>query len=180
MIGLRERFNKTILKSYQKNYNTHVMAVPRLRSVTLNMTGRLLLKNNLLLGEIKRDLELITGQTPIVCYARRSIAQWSIRKGFPSGAKVTLHRDRMYNFIEKLITIVAPRISDFRGFNRNAFDCTGNYSIGIKDYTCFPEIRFDSLSKVRGLDIAISTSACNSQECFQLLEHIGFPFNKMD
>jgi large subunit ribosomal protein L5 len=151
------------------------MEVPRIKKVTLNMglgeatTDKKVLENAL------NDLELISGQKPVVCLARKSIAGFKIRDGWPIGAKVTLRRERMYEFLDRLINIAIPRIRDFRGFSTRAFDGRGNYTLGLREQIIFPEIDFDKIDAIRGLDICITTSAKNDDEGRALLRAFNFP-----
>jgi large subunit ribosomal protein L5 len=151
------------------------MEVPRIKKVTLNMglgeatTDKKVLENAL------NDLELISGQKPVVCLARKSIAGFKIRDGWPIGAKVTLRRERMYEFLDRLINIAIPRIRDFRGFSTRAFDGRGNYTLGVREQIIFPEIDFDKIDAIRGLDICITTSAKNDDEGRALLRAFNFP-----
>ncbi len=154
------------------------MAVPKITKVTVNMgLGPDALNNRKSVDDAIADLELIAGQKPIKTFARKSVASFKIREGFPIGCKVTLRGNRMYEFIDRLVTIALPRIRDFRGLKRNCFDGRGNYSFGIKECTVFPEINVDKLDKVRGLDITINTSATNDDQALLLLKSLNFPIN---
>jgi large subunit ribosomal protein L5 len=154
----------------------NVMQVPRITKVTLNMgVGGAAADKKLIDGAVA-DMQLISGQKPIVTVARKSIAGFKIREGWPIGCKVTLRGDMMYEFLERLISITIPRIRDFRGFSAKAFDGRGNYSMGIKEQIVFPEIDYDKIDKLRGLDITITTTAANDDQGRALLRAFGFPF----
>ena len=154
------------------------MAVPKITKVTVNMgLGPDALNNRKSVDDAIADLELIAGQKPIKTFARKSVASFKIREGFPIGCKVTLRGNRMYEFIDRLVTIALPRIRDFRGLKKNCFDGRGNYSFGIKECTVFPEINVDKLDKVRGLDITINTTASNDEQALLLLKSLNFPIN---
>lgn len=154
----------------------NVMQVPRVTKITLNMgVGGAAADKKLIDGAVA-DMQLISGQKPIVTVARKSIAGFKIREGWPIGCKVTLRGDMMYEFLERLISITIPRIRDFRGFSAKAFDGRGNYSMGIKEQIVFPEIDYDKIDKLRGLDITITTTAANDDQGRALLRAFGFPF----
>lgn len=152
------------------------MEVPRLEKITLNMGVGEAVADKKILQNAVDDLQKITGQKPIITISKKSIAGFKIRDGMPIGCKVTLRRDRMYEFLDRLITIAIPRIRDFRGLNGKAFDGRGNYSMGVKEQIIFPEIDFDKVDAVRGMDITITTSAKTDQEARALLEKFKFPF----
>ena len=154
----------------------NIMMVPRLEKIVLNSgVGRATQQASLLEGA-QKDLELITGQKPVVTRAKKSIASFKLREEQPIGVKVTLRGDRMYEFLDRLISITIPRIRDFRGFSPKAFDGRGNYSMGIKEQIVFPEIDFDKISQIRGLDITITTTAATDDQGRALLRAFGFPF----
>lgn len=155
-----------------------VMAVPRITKITLNMgVGEAAQDKKAIEGALN-DLTLISGQKPIVTKARKSVAGFKIREGWPIGAKVTLRGERMYEFLERLVSISIPRIRDFRGLSPKAFDGRGNYSMGIKEQIVFPEIEYDKIDKIRGLDITITTTANTDEEGKALLEAFNFPLKK--
>ena len=135
-------------------------------------------KSSMQIDAVSNDLGIITGQKPIVCKARKSVANFKIRKGMPIGVKVTLRGERMYEFIDRLFSVALPRVRDFRGINANAFDGRGNYSLGIKEQLIFPEIEYDKIDKVRGMDIMFVTSATKDEEAKELLTLMGAPFAK--
>lgn len=159
------------------NYKS-IMQVPKIDKITLNMgVGRAVSDKKFLENAIK-DLTLISGQKPYITKAKKSLASFKIRQGHPVGCKVTLRGERMWNFFQKLVCIAIPRIRDFRGFPMKSFDQFGNYSIGIKEQIIFPEIDYDKIDKIRGLDITITTSAKSKKEGYMLLSSFNFPFNK--
>jgi large subunit ribosomal protein L5 len=154
----------------------NVMQVPRLSKITLNMGVGEAVGNKKVLENAVADMARIAGQKPIVTKARVSVASFKIRDGWPIGCKVTLRRDRMYEFFDRLVNISLPRVRDFRGVSGRAFDGRGNYNMGVKEQIIFPEIDFDQIDAIRGMDIAISTTARTDEEAKALLEAYGFPF----
>ena len=154
----------------------NVMQVPRITKITLNMGVGGASQDKKLIDGAVADMQLIAGQKPIVTVARKSIAGFKIREGWPIGCKVTLRGDRMYEFLERLIFITIPRIRDFRGFSAKAFDGRGNYSMGLKEQIVFPEIEYDKIDKLRGMDITITTTAASDDQGRALLRAFGFPF----
>ena len=154
---------------------SNVMAVPRISKITLNMGVGEALADRKVLEHAMEDLRQISGQQPIICNARVSVATFKVRAGFPIGCKVTLRRERMYEFLDRLINVAIPRIRDFRGLNGRAFDGRGNYNLGVKEQIIFPEIDYDKVDAIRGLDIAITTTARNDEEGRALLEAFSFP-----
>jgi large subunit ribosomal protein L5 len=154
---------------------TNVMAVPRISKVTLNMGVGEALADRKVLEHAMDDMRRISGQQPIICNARISVATFKVRAGVPIGCKVTLRRERMYEFLDRLINIAIPRIRDFRGMNARAFDGRGNYNLGVREQIIFPEVDYDKVDAIRGLDIAITTTARNDAEGRALLEAFGFP-----
>lgn len=167
-----ERMIPELMKSLNLN-NRH--QVPRMKKVTINMgLGEAGREKNIIESALK-DMELIAGQKPVVTKARKSIAGFNIREGWPIGCKVTLRRSQMYNFLERLIWVAIPRIPDFRGFSRKSFDGRGNYTLGIREQIVFPEIDYDKIDKIRGLNITITTSAKTDEEAISLLEQFRFP-----
>jgi large subunit ribosomal protein L5 len=151
------------------------MSVPRITKVTLNMGVGEAVADRKALENAMGDLTRISGQKPVPCKAHVSVASFKIREGFPIGCKVTLRRERMYEFLDRLINVAIPRIRDFRGFSRKAFDGRGNYNLGVREQIIFPEIDYDQVDALRGLDIAITTSARNDAEGQALLEGFSFP-----
>lgn len=155
-----------------------VMQVPRIEKITLNMGVGEALTDKKLLDNAVADLTAISGQKPLVTKARKSVAGFKIRQGYPIGCKVTLRGERMWEFFERLITIAVPRIRDFRGLNAKSFDGRGNYSMGVREQIIFPEIDYDKVDRVRGLDITITTTAKTDEEGQALLAAFNFPFRK--
>jgi large subunit ribosomal protein L5 len=153
----------------------NVMAVPKISKITLNMGVGEALADRKVLEHATADLRRISGQQPIICNARVSVATFKVRAGFPIGCKVTLRRERMYEFLDRLINVAIPRVRDFRGLNRRAFDGRGNYNLGVREQIIFPEIDYDKVDAIRGLDIAITTTARNDDEGRALLEAFSFP-----
>ncbi|MEA4134550.1 50S ribosomal protein L5 [Mycoplasma sp. 2045] len=154
------------------------MEVPRIEKVVLNMTAGKEINNSKAIEEVLNELTLISSQKPYQTTAKKSNASWKLREGMPMGGKVTLRRERMWDFLDKLINVAMPRIRDFRGANPKAFDGRGNYNLGIKEEIIFPEIEFDKIRKIKGLDVIIVTSAKSDQEAKTLLEALGVPFEK--
>jgi len=157
---------------------TNIMQVPRLEKIVLNMGVGDALQDKKRLEAAYNDLMLIAGQKPVITKAKKSIAGFKLREGVGIGAKVTLRKTRMYEFLDRLVTIALPRIRDFRGISSKSFDGNGNYTLGIKEHTVFPEIDFDKVEKVRGLDIIIVTSAQSDEESLALLKGFNMPFAK--
>ena len=154
------------------------MEVPRILKITLNMGLSEAIADKKIIEHAVGDLTKIAGQKPVVTKARRSVAGFKIRQGWPIGAKVTLRNQNMYEFLDRLVNVAIPRIRDFRGLNPKAFDGRGNYSMGLKEQIVFPEIDFDSIDKIRGLDITITTDAANDEHAKALLEAFNFPLRK--
>jgi len=177
MAYLKDYYKKTIVEELQKKFKYQSsMQVPKVVKVTLNMgVGEAVADKKVLTSAIN-DLTLIAGQKPITTLARKSIAGFKIREGWPIGCKVTLRGERMYEFLERLISIAIPRIRDFRGLNPKSFDGRGNYSLGIQEQIVFPEIDYDKIDTIRGLDICITTTAKSNEEGRALLEAFNFPF----
>ena len=159
------------------NYKSS-MEIPYIKKITINVGLGNAVKDKKVIEQAVNDIERISGQKPIVTKAKKSIAAFSLREGMPIGCKVTLRKDRMYEFLDRLITIAIPRIRVFRGFSRKAFDGRGNYTLGIKEQIIFPEIDYEKIDSIRGLDISISTSAKNDEEARLLLEEFNFPFRR--
>lgn len=170
-------YKEQIVSELQRRFGYHsIMQVPRLEKITLNMgVGEAVADKKVLQSAIE-DLQKISGQKPVITLARKSIAGFKIRDGMPIGCKVTLRRERMYEFLDRLITIAIPRIRDFRGLSAKSFDGRGSYSMGVREQIIFPEIDYDKIDAVRGLDITITTSAATDEEARVLLEQFKFPF----
>ena len=179
MSNLKELYNKEITASLMKEYNySSNMEVPRLEKIVINMgVGEGSHEPKFVEAAVK-DLEAITGQKPVVTKARKSIAGFKLREGQPIGCKVTLRGEAMYNFMNKLISLALPRVRDFRGISKTAFDGRGNYTLGIKEQLIFPEINYDKVFKIRGMDIVIVTTAKTDKEGRELLTLLGMPFRK--
>lgn len=179
MARLREEYNKTIKKELLKEGNFgNIMAVPTLEKIVLNIGAGEAIKDSNALGEIVEVLTKISGQKPIVNKARKAISAFKLREGMEIGVSVTLRGDRMWEFFDKLVNIVFPRVKDFRGLNISSFDGSGNYSIGVEDHTVFPEIDPNNTSKIRSLEITIVTTAKNDEAGKMFLDKFGFPFKK--
>jgi len=156
----------------------NIMEVPRLEKIVVNMGVGEATQNPKALESAMKELMLITGQKPAVRRAKRSISNFRLRTGMPIGCKVTLRRDRMYEFLDRLINIAIPRVRDFRGLSERSFDGHGNYSLGIREQIIFPEIGYDTVDKIRGMDITICTTAKTDEEAFELLKEFGMPFRR--
>ena len=179
MNRLKEKYFKEVVPSLKEKYHyTPLMAVPKIEKIVINMGVGDAKENSKFLEGAVKDLELITGAKPVVTKARKSIAGFKIREGAPIGCKVTLRGENMYVFLEKLIRVSLPRVKDFRGVSSKAFDGRGNYTLGIKEQLIFPEIEFDTVVKVRGMDIVFVTTANTNEEAFDLLSGLGIPFRK--
>ena len=179
MSNFKELYNDKIVKSLMDEYHyTTVMQVPRLEKIVINMGVGEAAHDSKFIEAAVKDLEQIAGQKPVITKARKSIAGFKLREGQTIGAKVTLRGENMYNFMEKLIKISLPRVRDFRGVSKTAFDGKGNYTLGIKEQIIFPEIDYDQVLRVRGMDIVIVTSAKTNEEAFALLSGFGMPFKK--
>jgi large subunit ribosomal protein L5 len=155
---------------------SNVMEVPRITKITLNMGVGEAVTDKKVMDRATEDMTLISGQKPIVTKSRRSVASFKIRDGWPIGCKVTLRRERMYEFLDRLVNVAIPRIRDFRGLNPKSFDGRGNYSMGVKEQIMFPEIDFDKVDAMRGMDITITTTAKNDEQGMALLKAFSFPF----
>lgn len=176
MTRLKDLFHKKIVKQLIEELKLdNVMQVPKIKKITLNMGVGEAATNKKLIENPIKELSLIVGQLAVVTLAGKSIAGFKIREGWPIGCKVTLRGDKMYEFLDRLISIVIPRIRDFRGFSSKAFDGQGNYNLGISEQIVFPEIKYDQVDALRGLNICISTSARNDVEGLALLKAFGFP-----
>jgi large subunit ribosomal protein L5 len=177
MSRLKQVYLSQVIPELQKRFSyKSSMQVPRIEKITLNMgVGEAVADKKLLQGALD-DLQKITGQKAVITYAKKSIAGFKIREGMPIGCKVTLRRERMYEFFDRLIAVAIPRIRDFRGLSTRSFDGRGNYSLGIKEQNIFPEIDYDKIDALRGLDVTITTSAPTDEEARALLEAFKFPF----
>lgn len=181
MPRLLDFYKKEVVPKLKEKFGyTSVMAVPYIEKITINMgVGEAAADKKILMNAIG-DLEKITGQKAVSTLARKSIAGFKIREGWPIGCKVTLRRAKMYEFLDRLITIALPRVRDFRGVSAKSFDGRGNYSMGIKEQIVFPEIEYDKVDALRGMDITITTSAKTNKEAFALLQAFNFPFKEKE
>lgn len=176
-VRMREKYQRDVVPALMKDFSFgNIMQVPRIEKVVLNIGMGEALQNAKSMDAALGDLTAIAGQKPVITRARKSIANFKLREGQPIGAMVTLRGDRMYEFMDRLISIALPRIRDFRGVSRRSFDGRGNYSIGLREQIVFPEIDYDKVDKLRGLEVAIVTSARNDNEGYALLKQLGMPF----
>ena len=179
MSRLKEKYRKEVTPTLMERYGyKNIMQVPRLEKVVLNIGMGEAIQNAKALEAAERDLTAISGQHPVTTQAKKSIASFKLRTGMPIGLKVTLRGKRMYDFFDKLVNAVLPRVREFQGVSRNSFDGKGNYTLGIKEQLIFPEIDYDQIDKVRGLEVSIITTAKTDAEGRQLLELLGMPFTK--
>jgi len=179
MAKLHDFYKESVVPELVKEFSYNsVMQVPRIEKITLNMGVGEALADKKVLDNAVADLEAISGQKPVRTVARKSVAGFKVREGFPIGCKVTLRGERMWDFLQRLISIAIPRIRDFRGLNPKSFDGRGNYSMGVREQIIFPEIDYDKVDKVRGLDITITTNAGTDDEARALLAAFNFPFRK--
>ena len=179
MNRMKERYQTEMIPALKDQLNlTNVMEVPQIKKVVVNIGMGEALDNPKSLDAAVSDIQQITGQKPVITKARTSIANFKLREGRSIGVKVTLRGERMWAFMDRLINIVLPRVRDFRGVSRNAFDGRGNYTLGLREQLIFPEIEYDKIDKVRGMEITIVTSAQNDEQAAQLLEMLGMPFGK--
>ena len=176
---LKEKYDNEIVKTLVEKFDyTSIMEVPKVNKIVLNMGVGDAVSNTRNLENAVNELTLISGQKPVITKAKKSIAAFRLREGMPIGTKVTLRGERMYDFLDKLVSVSLPRVRDFRGVNKNSFDGRGNYTLGVKEQLIFPEISYDDVSKVRGLDIVIVTTANTDEEGKALLSELGMPFQK--
>lgn len=176
---LRVLYEKEIAQKLKEQFGyKNVMQIPRLRKITLNMGLGEAIENNKILDSASEELAAISGQKPVITRAKKSIANFKLRAGMPIGVMVTLRRDRMYEFLDRLMNIALPRVRDFKGVSTKAFDGKGNYSLGLREQIIFPEINYDKIDKIKGLNITIVTTAQTDEEGRALLTHLGMPFRK--
>lgn len=179
MNRLTQKFNDEVVNKLMERFNySSVMECPRLDKIVINMGVGDAIGNPKALEEAVEHLTLISGQKPVITKAKKSIANFKLRDGMSIGCKVTLRGERMYDFFDKLISIALPRVRDFRGVSKTAFDGRGNYTLGVKEQLIFPEIDFDKVNKVRGMDIVVVTTANTDEEARELLTQLGMPFQK--
>ncbi|WP_182201177.1 50S ribosomal protein L5 [Paraliobacillus salinarum] len=179
MNELKNRYQNDIASSLVEKFNyDSVMQVPKVEKIVINMGVGDAVQNSKALDSAVEELALISGQQPLITKAKKSIAGFRLREGMPIGAKVTLRGERMYEFLQKLVDVSLPRVRDFRGISKKAFDGRGNYTLGVKEQLIFPEINYDQVNKVRGMDIVIVTTANSDEEARELLSQLGMPFQK--
>ena len=179
MARLKEKYNNEIVDAMTKRFGyENIMQVPKLEKIVVNMGIGEAKENSKILDSAIADLEKITGQKAVTTKAKNSVANFKIREGMPIGCKVTLRGEKMYEFLDRLVNLALPRVRDFRGVNPNAFDGRGNYALGIKEQLIFPEIEYDKVDKVRGMDIIVVTTAETDEEARELLAQFGMPFKK--
>jgi large subunit ribosomal protein L5 len=177
MSRLQNYYRETIVPQLMEELGfSNVMEVPKVTKITLNMGVGEAVTNKKVMEHAVKDMTAIAGQKPIVRNSRRSVASFKIRDGWPVGCKVTLRREKMYEFLDRLVNVAIPRVRDFRGLNRKSFDGRGNYSLGVKEQIMFPEIDYDQVDAIRGMDITITTNAKNDEEGMALLKAFNFPF----
>ena len=179
MSRFKEKFQNEVTPALMSKFEyTSVMQVPKVEKIVINMGVGDAVQNTKALDAAVEDLTIIAGQKPVVTKAKKSIAGFRLREGMPIGTKVTLRGERMYEFLDKLISVSLPRVRDFRGVSKRAFDGRGNYTLGVKEQLIFPEIDYDKVSKIRGMDINIVTTANSDEEAHELLKQFGMPFQK--
>ena len=179
MARLKELYVNEVAPQMMKKFGyKSVMQIPKLDKVVVNVACGEAIQNSKVLDAIVTDIRTITGQQPVLCKAKKSVANFKLREGMVIGVKVTLRGEKMYEFIDRFFNLALPRVRDFRGINPNAFDGRGNYSIGIKEQLIFPEIEYDKIDKVRGMDICFVTTSKNDEEARELLSLMGAPFEK--
>ena len=180
MARLQEYYRTTVASQLMEQFNyTSPMQVPKITKITLNMGLGKVMTDKKMIGQAVDDMARISGQKPIVVKAKKSVANFKVRKGFPNGCKVTLRRQCMYEFLDRLISIALPRVRDFRGLNPRSFDGRGNFSLGVKEQIIFPEIDYDKIDMLRGLDVTITTSAKTDEEARALLKAFNFPLRSL-
>jgi large subunit ribosomal protein L5 len=176
-MSMKEFYDKEVVPALQKHFNyTNILQVPRLEKIVINMGLGEAMQNIKILDSAMEEIAAIAGQRPIITKAKRSIAQFKLRAGMPIGCMVTLRKERMYEFLNRLINVALPRVRDFRGFSPHAFDGRGNYALGIKEQIIFPEINYDKIDKIKGMNIVITTTAKTDEEGRELLKFLGMPF----
>ncbi|MDR1253934.1 MAG: 50S ribosomal protein L5 [Oscillospiraceae bacterium] len=179
MARLKEFYQQTVSPDLMKKFSyKNVMQIPKLEKIIVSVAAGEAKDNSKVIDGVVADLSAITGQKPVVCTAKKSVANFKLREGMKIGAKVTLRGDRMYEFLDRFFNVALPRVRDFRGINANSFDGRGNYNMGIKEQLIFPEIEYDKVDKVRGMDICFVTTAKTDEEARELLERMGAPFAK--
>ncbi len=176
---LKKMYNDEVVKALMEKYNySSIMQVPHIEKIVINMGVGDATANSKLLDDAVNELTLLAGQKPVITKAKKSIASFKLREGQAIGCKVTLRGNKMYEFLDKLVTISLPRVRDFRGVSKSAFDGRGNYTLGVKEQLIFPEINYDKIGKIRGMDIVVVTTANTDEEAFTLLKALGMPFQR--
>ena len=176
---LQEKYNNQVAPAMMEKFGyQNIMEIPKLDKIVINMGVGNAKENPKGLEKAVEEMEMISGQKPVITRARKSVANFKLREGMPIGAKVTLRSDKMYYFLDKLVSVTLPRVRDFRGVNPNAFDGRGNYALGVKEQIIFPEIEYDKIDQVRGMDVIFVTTAKTDEEARELLKLLGMPFSK--
>lgn len=179
MARLKDFYKEKVVPQLQDKFHyKNVMEIPKIEKIVINVGAGEAKDNSKVITSIVEDLATITGQKPVICTARKSVANFKIREGMKIGAKVTLRSEIMYEFLDRFFNLALPRVRDFRGINPNSFDGKGNYNMGVKEQLIFPEIEYDKIDKIRGMDISISTTAKTDEEARELLKLMGAPFAK--
>ena len=179
MVRLKEEYRNTVAPALMNKFGyKSVMQIPKLDKVVINVGCGEAKENSKVIDAIISDLTQITGQKPVTCKAKKSVANFKLREGMPIGVKVTLRGEKMWEFVDRLFSAALPRVRDIKGINPNSFDGRGNYSMGVKEQLIFPEIEYDKIDKVRGMDISFITTATKDEEAFELLSLLGAPFAK--
>ena len=177
MSRLKEKYiNEVTSKLVEKFKYSNLMQVPKIEKVVINMGVGEAKDNSKVLESVVNDMQLISGQKPIICRAKKSISNFKLRENMPIGCKVTLRKSRMYDFIDKLFNVALPRVGDFRGVSEKSFDGRGNYTLGLKEHLIFPEIEYDKIDKIRGIEVIFVTTAKTDEEARELLRYLGMPF----
>ena len=176
---LQEKYNNQVAPAMMEKFGyKNIMEIPKLDKIVINMGVGNAKENPKGLEKAVEEMEMISGQKPVITRARKAVANFKLREGMPIGAKVTLRSDKMYYFLDKLVSVTLPRVRDFRGVNPNAFDGRGNYALGVKEQIIFPEIEYDKIDQVRGMDVIFVTTAKTDEEARELLKLLGMPFSK--
>ena len=179
MSRLKEYYQEQVIPKLMNKFSyKNIMQVPKIEKVVINVGAGEARDNSKAISAIVNDLSIITGQKPVVCTARKSVANFKVREGMKIGVKVTLRSEKMYEFLDRFFNFALPRVRDFRGISANSFDGRGNYNMGVKEQLIFPEIEYDKIDKIRGMDISISTTARTDEEAKELLSLMGAPFRK--
>ena len=179
MVRLREAYKETVVPQMMKSYNyRNTMEVPKLQKIVINMGLGEAIQNVKIIDSAQKEMAAIAGQKPVVTRAKKAIANFKLREGVPIGCKVTLRREKMYEFFDRLVNLSMPRIRDFKGVSAKAFDGRGNYALGIREQIIFPEINYDTIDKIKGMNIVFNTTAKTDEEAKALLKLLGMPFEK--